>query len=174
MLTHIFATTLRNICGFDRRVRKRLSTGSYQVLQLASNHPDKYCKHRERVSADILLRKGHLDGTLGKLVAVFECELKYSASTGKCARQLYTLVLMACIIWDADSQAMEGVNSRIKPKSDKAHHIDLETINADIVTSNMVGLGVRGAPAKNSEVVKRSDVLLAIAAASYDRKQDDT
>ena len=145
MLTAALATVLRNYAGFDRRVVRRLFQLDFQILLLGKHAPNKCCEER-KVVARRLLREENLSSTPHKIKTLFKKELQEAAVTGELDNRVQAVFVALARAWDGDSQSTEGLNSRVRQRTQKAPNLGLYTLNADIGTSSMMQLGTKDAP----------------------------
>ena len=145
VLTVALAAVLRNYSGFDRRVVRRLFQLDFQILLLGKNAPNKCCEER-KVVARRLLREENLSSTPGKIKTLFRKELEEAAMTGKLDYRVQAVFVALAKAWDGDSQSTEGLNSRVRQRTQNAPYLGLETLNADIGISSMMQLGTKDAP----------------------------
>ena len=85
--------------------------------------------------------------------------------------QLCIQFALIATVWDADSQAMEGIISRVKRECVRSHKIGLPLLTAQIVVPNMCGLGTRNAPEKWSLIKPIVDNVLEQAECAYRKER---
>ena len=161
----IAAVTYRNAAGFDRRVRKLLREFPYWLLVLAKEVPSKACHERMACCNDIL-HDELVDDTAIKVRDLFRDEIANACVDGTLDPAVYSVFALMAITWDADSQAIEGINSRIKQQTVRARRIGLPLLTANIVVPNMCSLGTRDAPSKWSLIKPIMDHILSLAEGS--------
>ena len=90
------------------------------------------------------------------------------ANDGQVTPVLFNTFATICLEWEWDSQAIEGVNSRIKLKTAKSRRLGLDQLTADIVVSNLCALGTRNSPGKWSLIKPIADAVLDRAIQAWD------
>ena len=63
--------------------------------------------------------------------------------TGELDYRVQAVFVALARAWDGDSQSTEGLNSRVRQRTQKAPNLGLDTLNADIGTSSMIQLGTK-------------------------------
>ena len=98
---------------------------------------------------------------------MFSPQLRNAKEFGTIDAKLFSIITLLALTWDADSQAIEGVNSRIKYECNRSHAIGLATLSSNIVITNLCNLGTREAPMKWSQVKPRADAVLEMASSCF-------
>ena len=156
MLTAAWITVLRIYVGVDRRVVRRLFQLDFQILLLGKNAPNKCCEER-KVVARRLLRKENLSSTPRKIKTLFN--------------RVQAVFVALARAWDGDSQSTEGLNSRVRQRTQKAPNQGLDTLKADIGTSSMVQLGTKDAPQGWSALKLKLQALCHMAEQEFEDKE---
>ena len=141
--------------GFDRRVVGRLFQWDFQILLLGKNAPNKCCEER-KVVARRFLREENLSSTPRKIKTLFN--------------RVQAVFVALARAWDGDSQSTEGLNSRVRQRTQKAPNQGLDTLNADIGTSSMVQLGTKDAPQGWSALKLKLQALCHMAEQGFEDK----
>ena len=131
MLTAALATVLRNHAGFDRRVVRRLFQLDFQILLLGKNAPNKCCEEGWLWLAVCCAMKKFL-ATPRKIKNLFKKELEEAAVTGELDNRVQAVFVALARAWDGDSQSTEGLNSRVRQRTQKPPNLGRDTLNADI------------------------------------------